>query len=83
MLKISLFSESVERLSACFDAAVKAERAALKDKSFDNELSRLSSALKAAEKAQSNILIAIAEGAPYASFKTKAEALEQDIETLN
>ncbi|SFQ44446.1 Site-specific DNA recombinase [Roseivivax halotolerans] len=69
-------------LIAQFEAAMESERKALADGSLDTERARLGAALKKAEQGKTNILNAIAEGAPYATFKEKAEALEVEIAQL-
>ena len=69
-------------LIAQFEAAMEAERKTVADGSLDTERARLSAALKKAEHGKTNILNAIAEGAPYATYKEKAEALETEIAQL-
>ena len=59
------------------------ERKAFDGVAADQELARLNNALKKAEQGQGNILNAIAEGAPFAAFKAKSEALANEITELH
>ena len=65
-------------LIASFEAALKAERTKLSGGSVKADRDRL----KSAEAGRENILNAIAEGAPYAAFKARTDALEREIAEL-
>lgn len=71
-----------DEMIARFEAAMKAERKAFDGDAADQDLTRLNNALKKAERGQSNILNAIAEGAPFAAFKAKSEGLATEIHEL-
>ena len=71
-------AELIER----FEAAMIEERKAFDGVAADQELARLNNAPKKAEQGQGNILNAIAEGAPFAAFKAKSEALANEITEL-
>ncbi|WP_370073836.1 hypothetical protein, partial [Salipiger bermudensis] len=64
------------------EAALKAERKKLSGGSVKADRDRLKAALTKAEAGRENILNAIAEGAPYAAFKARSDALEHEITEL-
>ncbi len=65
-----------------FEQALEQERHNIESGAIDTKLAHLKATLHTAETAQSNILNAIAEGAPFATFKSKAETLEKEITDL-
>ncbi len=65
-----------------FEAAMETERKKMNDGSLDRERARLGAALKKAEQGQANILDAISDGAPYATFKARMEDLNEQISRL-
>lgn len=69
-------------LIAAFEAARAEERAKLTDGRLHAERDRLGAALAKAEAGHANILDAIADGAPYAAFKARSEALDDEIRDL-
>ena len=70
-------------LIARFEESLDVERKKVADGSLDGELCCFRTALKKAEAGRANILAAIAEGAPYAAFKGKADTLAAEITALN
>lgn len=66
-----------------FETALKAERAKLADGSAEKQLKLLKAALAKAQKGQENIMSAIADGAPFATFKAKSQELETEVSALS
>ncbi|MCP4205971.1 MAG: recombinase family protein [Shimia sp.] len=71
-----------EDLLQRFEHALQEERCKLADGQLEADLKRLVAAQDIAMTRRDNILAAVAEGAPYAPFKTKADALEKEINDL-
>ncbi|WP_114286105.1 recombinase family protein [Candidatus Halocynthiibacter alkanivorans] len=71
-----------ESLLERFEDALKVERDKIADGRLEVELKRFEAALAKAISGRDNILVAVAEGAPYASFKAKAEVFETEIASL-
>ncbi|WP_050602636.1 recombinase family protein [Ruegeria sp. 6PALISEP08] len=65
-----------------FEQALEDERGKLADGQLEADLRRFETARDRATAGRDNILAAVAEGAPYSTFKTKAGALEQEISDL-
>ncbi|MCP4826871.1 MAG: recombinase family protein [Shimia sp.] len=65
-----------------FELALAEERGKLADGNLEADLKRLEVAHDRAMIGRDNILAAVAEGAPYATFKAKADALEKEINDL-
>ncbi|WP_421906881.1 recombinase family protein [Mameliella sp.] len=71
-----------EEMRRRFVAEYEAERAGLRDGTVEADLSRLEARRVAARRGLNSIMTAIAEGARYATFKAKAEALQAEVDVL-
>ncbi|MCP4821715.1 MAG: hypothetical protein GY883_21230, partial [Shimia sp.] len=71
-----------EELLKRFELALAEERRKLADGNLEADLKRLVAAQELATAGRDNILAAVTEGAPYAPFKAKADALEKEINDL-